>query len=361
MNEKESFFFPAESDPSGRYEEKQESLLTKLNRAARPMMLAVVLGISTFGAPSGAEAAPETHTIESPELRQELIANLETALGKSTVVSIRLLESVHDSEEKQKLLDAPHEFVSENAEKLGVTAEELSVFMAELPPSLSYNVRKVSYEKDIPVPEKYGMDTKKHVVGGMSLGGGHIAITEHGMSEGFETMITHTLLHEFAHHADWKRNVLLEVDERLILCSRVLERVLSPDRYQSAYVEAIRNEDSKKELALKVAEYWAVIAAAACTPEAATMNHKDLELVEDFFKKVSPSISMDEVRAKVAVFISKHKDTVSVPELPQSEKMVESEKKEEVVESPEQEAGRPTEIANDEDQPLEPPDLPNDD
>lgn len=363
MNEKEPFFSPTESDPSRSYEEKQESLLKKLNRAARPMMLAVVLGMSAFGAPAGVEAAPELHTVEVVKAREELIDTLKEAMGKEPVLSILMLESVKSSEERDNLLEKGRPFVSEAIEKIGVTHEELVLFMQELPPALSYHIQKVSFKEFVPVPEKYGVDPKKNAVGGMLENDHDVSITQYGLSRGFESLITRTLLHEFAHSGDWSRNTLLTTDERIILCSRILGRVLASDRYQSSYVESISNKDSQKAVSLKVNEYWAVIAAAACSSEAKTMNPKDLKIVEDVFKKISPSISMDEVRDRVAAFVAKRENKNSLVEKPKVEERIEVQKENDAVKEVTEDElqSNPQQLANDEDQPLERPDLPNDD
>lgn len=68
------------------------------------------------------------------------------------------------------------------------------------------------------------------------------------------------VVHEVAHSNDWGDRER-PVPERIETLYRVLARLSSAGRFRSGYVESIRNDDKGLELAVKVREYWAAIAA----------------------------------------------------------------------------------------------------
>lgn len=75
-----------------------------------------------------------------------------------------------------------------------------------------------------------------------------------------EERVKEHVVHEVAHSNDWGDRER-PVPERIETLYRVLARLSSAGRFRSGYVESIRNDDKGSELAVKVREYWAEIAA----------------------------------------------------------------------------------------------------
>jgi len=86
------------------------------------------------------------------------------------------------------------------------------------------------------------------------------------------------LAHEVAHSNDW-RDRRYPVIERIEMLYRVLSRLVSKNRFRSGHVEEIQNDDEEIELALKVKEYWAEIAAQYFADKDA-LPEQDRALVE---------------------------------------------------------------------------------
>lgn len=101
--------------------------------------------------------------------------------------------------------------------------------------------------------------------------------------------------HEIGHENSWDNVLEVDVTTRMALVLDVAERVQSPDRYASWYVNSINNKDKKLELACKSTEYWAEITQQYFEhPE--NMNIKDYRLVDAWVKKRDPNF--DPIKAR---------------------------------------------------------------
>ncbi|MBL8030792.1 MAG: hypothetical protein JNK33_00490 [Candidatus Doudnabacteria bacterium] len=103
--------------------------------------------------------------------------------------------------------------------------------------------------------------------------------------------------HEMGHENSWDNVLELDVSTRMELILAVAERVQSPDRYASSYVNSINNKDKKLELACKSTEYWGEITEQYFEhPE--NMNIKDYRLVDGWVKKRDPNFDPIKARAE---------------------------------------------------------------
>jgi len=100
------------------------------------------------------------------------------------------------------------------------------------------------------------------------------------------------LAHEAGHANDWGTDNEASFDEKAGLLLDVTERLNSEDRYQSPYVESIKNDDPKREKYYKATEYWAEICEAYFRfPR--DMNFNDFKLVSDWVKKNDPNFDVE--------------------------------------------------------------------
>jgi hypothetical protein len=65
--------------------------------------------------------------------------------------------------------------------------------------------------------------------------------TERSLTDRKQYVVNHILMHEIFHLEDWVSNDLLTVDEKIELYENIINRLKSPDRYKSGYVESISN------------------------------------------------------------------------------------------------------------------------
>lgn len=117
-----------------------------------------------------------------------------------------------------------------------------------------------------------------------------ISVTKESASS--RSIWSRTLAHEGSHAGDWKRSGRLTKTERASLKVAVYDRVQSEDRYISAYVESISNEDKEEELNIKAEEYWAEIGGAYFDGEL-NLPEADYKLVDEFVKKMDPNFDRD--------------------------------------------------------------------
>ncbi len=99
--------------------------------------------------------------------------------------------------------------------------------------------------------------------------------------------------HESGHANDWETVEGLTPIERLDLLFEVSNRVYAPNRFQSAYVDLIKNDDKQIELYTKTKEYWAEICGEYLAFGKKNLAPKDVELVEFLIKKKDPTFNID--------------------------------------------------------------------
>lgn len=121
-------------------------------------------------------------------------------------------------------------------------------------------IRMVPFELD--VAEEYNLKDGQgkskskalaNVVGRGELGGSTLSF-----SQDIKNFFS-AASHELGHANDWLGRTDLPDEYRIKLLYNVIKRVESPDRFNSAYVESISNQEPEKQLMYKATEYWAEI------------------------------------------------------------------------------------------------------
>lgn len=128
-------------------------------------------------------------------------------------------------------------------------------------------------------------------------------------SRGVEyTFLLHSIIHEEAHRKDWETNRALTLEERMTLAQEVIDRVNSPDRFKSAYVEEINNSSKVIQLYDKAVEYYAEITAAYFDSAGFLLPEKDKQIVEQVNRKADPTFERSERRRTSAAvgMLSEH-------------------------------------------------------
>jgi hypothetical protein len=212
---------------------------------------------------------------------------------------IRAAVSIENEDERAEVVELPSVTRVEGFEEFSISNEIVRGIIEEtLPKGFLRNVRAIRYrDTRRKMPLDYGEN-----LGTSAIEAGHaidrtraIEITE-GAKKSSKRWIAHNLIpHEVFHLEDANSNSLLTIDERIDLHRILIDRVKSPDRFKSAYVEAIKNTDKKLELKLKVGEYFAEIGATYLSPEYFLLPEEDKELIRSFIAKIDPTF--DRVKA----------------------------------------------------------------
>jgi hypothetical protein len=229
----------------------------------------------------------------------ELISKLDAEVGKNTVLQLERLESVTSEQERQKALTEVAEVKVQGFDKFKLPKKVFIDAVKTLP--LGFRSKKqahvVRYEdKQVTIEDSYGLSKTSQTaqpvsnieVAHASQSPREIVFTKGAMFSDNKWLICETLAHEEAHENDPRTNKLLTMQERLQLLSDLADRVKSPDRFKSNYVEGINNPDKKVELANKVNEYWAEINAAYLSGNYFRLPQADRELVAGMIKKIDP-------------------------------------------------------------------------
>ncbi len=106
-----------------------------------------------------------------------------------------------------------------------------------------------------------------------------------------------TVLHEAGHGDDWLRDALHTEIGHQVLKNMIYLRVQADDRFQSAYVEAISNDDKYEEWNLKAVEYWAEIYKAYLVNDP-NLPEIDAKIVKDYIAKQDPNFDRDKALAQ---------------------------------------------------------------
>lgn len=220
-----------------------------------------------------------------------------------------------------------------NFEAVDVPNEEIKNFLYKgYPEEWLAHISGVNFVPfDLDMPEVYGIKETK------GLGKPHmVAYVEHRGQLGGSTVVFSKELknffssvsHELGHANDWLARTDLSNANRIALLYHVIGRVQSPDRFQSAYVESIKNPDQYEELQLKATEYWAEIVQAYFDDPADAAKRlpaADYNLIQQFLGMVAPHsdlkqaalerhvraqvIKQEVIEKKIKTILAEHKKT----------------------------------------------------
>lgn len=154
------------------------------------------------------------------------------------------------------------------------------------------SIQQVDVDKQM--PEEYGIDG--WVAGSCADGYGgeraRITLMKSTKDEDIYILTNFTISHEIGHANDWRTDQEMTQEERIDLLLAVGDRLDDPDRYESWYVESIKNKDKKYEQYKKAIEYWAEICERYFySPH--DLNIKDPRLVEGVIQKADPQFDVN--------------------------------------------------------------------
>ncbi|MFC1662703.1 hypothetical protein ACFL04_00875 [Patescibacteria group bacterium] len=155
------------------------------------------------------------------------------------------------------------------------------------------------YDETEPLPEKYGPKAGDEAAATYYHGDDYNTIIMHAPTKEYapDHVLNDLLPHELGHANDWESDNDMSIEGRADMLLAIYERLQSDDRYQSAYVEAIENEDEKLEMYLKATEYWAEICAMYFS-QPGELDQKDFELVDNWVREADPDFDIYEANDK---------------------------------------------------------------
>ena len=163
-------------------------------------------------------------------------------------------------------------------------------------------ISTVSYLTNEPpqIGARYGSGMSTNLsAGNFNYNGRHINLFTNQFNVKGETVSFSVLdgvnAHEIGHANDWCSNSSLSYKERLQLLSDVINRLSSPDRYESAYVERITRDDVQSTLEVKATEYYAEICEQTLrfSSKFKRTHPQDFELVQNAIRKSDAHFNPD--------------------------------------------------------------------
>lgn len=257
------------------------------------VLVASLLSMTPLGKEVVARGVEEAYQQVSMDDKEHALADrLEDELGAREVQFTSHASSVSSPSERAEILKNEYTPKIYPHDRFHLSEGEMKDSCERLPTGLRRNIDSVSYDHSfIPMPARYGMSGYEaaHCTGGD-------IVFSRGSDTASKMDVVQILKHEAGHAADWDTNKLLTRFERLSLLSSVLERVKSPNRYKSWYVEQIRNKDSRAEILNKSREYFAEIVQVYLSPSYVFLPAEDIAICEDFFEKTDPGLDVAAAR-----------------------------------------------------------------
>lgn len=223
-----------------------------------------------------------------------LIERLNQEVGSNVVWEITRTISVDSQEERHEVVNLPNPTKVERFEESVLTNEQVKDIVEKtIPQGFTRNFSSLVYinrERRVePNRNALSVNLSGILWGRAFRNSRRIEIYKSASdNEGKTGLANNTIIHEAMHFQDWFSNKLLTVDEKLELLQKVIDRVVSPDRYKSEYIESIHDLYDRNELYHKAVEYFAEIGAIYFSPNYILLPEKDKELLRDFIKKTDP-------------------------------------------------------------------------
>lgn len=194
-------------------------------------------------------------------------------------------------------------------ERLEIDNELLAKILEQtFPKEWLSDVHGVTYSgQNLKLPPEYGLNLSAAAICEARIGSesakiiyGDVATVTSDIK-----ILERILAHEVAHSADPVSHAGLKLEDRVRFMQRIADRVVAADRFQSTYVENIKNPDPQARQFHRAVEYWGVIWETYLTdPELSTLRlaPADLELILDYLKLTAPDFNAKlaaEMRAKL--------------------------------------------------------------
>jgi hypothetical protein len=326
MAERESNYMPAESESVNSEQSENErtveqnptpeqlknNLLRKFNNfvSKYPKMsksaLAFVFALELkMGTSELLNIAHESTSIEMPAIAdqgKEITAldpesaksarELTADIGASEIEMISNIDSVKNKKEREQVRGLPRNMQINGFEKFKISNETVEAVVNQtMPKGFARNISQISYRNyNSPLPLSYGVKLMQSSgeAAHASRFKKSIQVTKGAEASGKKWIVGEMLPHEMFHLQDWWSNSLLTADERIDLLKKIVERVKSPDRYKSEYVEGIENIDQKLKLLTRATEYFAEIGAAYVSEKYEMLPQADRLIIKELIDKTDP-------------------------------------------------------------------------
>ncbi len=141
-------------------------------------------------------------------------------------------------------------------------------------------------ERAVTMPSEYGLNGVE--AAHFSRNGEGLFFTG-GCKDKLNADLCRILIHEVGHSNDWMSNKKLTLEDRMMFMDMVASRLASTDRYKSSYVEAIHNNNSRTEAAVKTEEYFAEIFSAYLSDDYKKLPDSDKKVVKWLISKLDPN------------------------------------------------------------------------
>ena len=237
------------------------------------------------------------------------------------VVGALDVQSVANEQEREEVRDLPRNLRINGFEKFDISNETIKAIIDQtLPKGFRRNISSVTYrDYAAPLSERYGMNLRQssQEAARADSRDKSIQVIQGAKGTGKSWIANELLIHEIFHLQDWQSNSLLTADERIELLKKVVDRVISSDRYKSSYVEGIKNANKHSELTAKSGEYFAEIGAAYMSSKYKMLPKPDRELIDGFIKKIDPSFDRAEALKKRRKLIGEQPPQVIIDTLDQ--------------------------------------------
>jgi hypothetical protein len=225
---------------------------------------------------------------------QQLIKVLENDVGYLNTALVSLPYSLKRPDERSEVVNLPSKTRINGFEKFKLSNEQVkNILQKTLPKGFVRNINSFAYaDLSIFMPMQYGEKlVHSKEAGHAEYFGKRIEIGGGAKNSSIDWIANNLILHETFHLQDWNSNSLLTYEERLELYKTIIDRVKSPDRFKSTYVESISNEDKQAELSAKAGEYFAEIGATYLSGDVNLLPKEDRLLVENFIAKFDPEFN----------------------------------------------------------------------
>jgi hypothetical protein len=117
-----------------------------------------------------------------------------------------------------------------------------------------------------------------------------ILLTTAAEQQDIHYLVEELITHELGHANDWSSDMEMSNEERLDLLLAVSDRLDAASRYDSSYVESIKNRNKRLERYFKAREYWAEICSAYFN-DPDVLDVEDYILVDSVVKKSDPNFN----------------------------------------------------------------------
>lgn len=262
---------------------------------------------SLFLGISGLQNLSVTEKLDSNE--QMLIDQIKKELGgfwgNLAISYINTLDSVKNTEDRQKLLTTPKPIIhveNFNPKETGLLGEIIDEEInTTMPKGFSFNVNKITHCLD-ETPQNgelfYGSDLTETTASANPINK-EITLFGNINNNDQARIFLSTAPHEVTHLNDWNSNTLLSRKERLEILLWALQRVETDDRVVFNYVEEINPNIENVGQYFKATEYFANIVTLYLTmpPEMFknfNWSQSDFKFIESFIKKMDPNFDRDQ-------------------------------------------------------------------